>query len=592
MTDERTGETTVRRLARRFVPGLEMFSRYEASWLPRDLAAGLSIAAVALPVGIAYADLAGVPAVYGIYAAIFPLFAYALFGSSRQLMVGPDGATCILVAALITPLAAGDPDRYLTLVVVLTLMTGILYIIGGVLRLGFIANFLSQPILIGFLNGVALIIMVGQLKKLFGYSGDAGEFFPKLLEFFTNVGGSNLPTLILGLALLVLMLGLRRFLPRVPNGLVVVTVGILAVWAFSLDGRGVAVLGTVPAGLPSAQLPGFRLSILEELIGSAAVLVLVSFTSGILTAKSFARRNRYDINPDQEMIAFGAANFASGLASGYPVTGADSRTAVGNAMGGKSQLMGIFAALTMLLVLFFLTDPLALVPDAALAAVIIVAAYGLLDIGALRELYTMSYREFILSAGTTLGALVFGVLPGVIVAVGLSLVWLLMTTSRPNDEVLGRVAGMKGFHSIGDFPEATTVPGLLIYRFDSDLVFFNADYFRDRLRKAVAESETPVEWVVVDASPINIIDATAINKIDDLREELAARGIELRFARTKGGLRRFFRKEWAKSFTEARAAIVFPTLRSAVKAFNKRNKTEPHLRDDIEIEAAADAPST
>ncbi len=592
MTDDQTGESTVRRFTRRFVPGLEMFSRYEASWLPRDLAAGLSIAAVALPVGIAYADLAGVPAVYGIYAAIFPLFAYALFGSSRQLMVGPDGATCILVAALITPLAAGDPDRYLTLVVVLTLMTGVLYVIGGILRLGFIANFLSQPILIGFLNGVALIIIVGQLKKLFGYTGDAGEFFPKLLEFFTNVGGSNLPTVILGIVLLALMLGLRRFLPRVPNGLVVVTVGILAVWAFSLDGRGVAVLGTVPAGLPSAQLPGFRLSLFEELIGSAAVLVLVSFTSGILTAKSFARRNRYDINPDQEMVAFGAANFASGLASGYPVTGADSRTAVGNAMGGKSQMMGIFAALTMLLVLFFLTDPLALVPDAALAAVIIVAAYGLLDIGALRELYTMSYREFVLSVGTTIGALVFGVLPGVIVAVGLSLVWLLMVTSRPSDAVLGRVEGMKGFHSVEDFPEATTVPGLLIYRFDSDLVFFNADYFRDRLRKAVAESKTPVEWVVVDASPVNVVDATAINKIDDLREELAARGIELRFARTKGGLRRFFRREWAKAFTEARAAIVFPTLRSAVKAFNKRDKVEPHLREDIEIEAAAHTPAS
>ncbi len=592
MTDKGAGEGTVRRLARRFVPGLETFSRYEASWLPRDLAAGLSIAAVALPVGIAYADLAGVPAVYGMYAAIFPLFAYALFGSSRQLMVGPDGATCILVAAMLGPLAGSDPDRYLTLVVVLTLMTGVLYIVGGLLRLGFIANFLSQPILVGFLNGVALIIMAGQIEKLLGYKAEAGDFFPELLELVQKLGQTNPSTLILGLVLLVLMLVMKRFVPRVPGGLVVVIVGILAVAAFGLEGKGVSVLGTVPAGLPSFDLPGFRLSLFDELIGSAAVLVLVSFTSGILTAKSFARRNRYDINPDQEMIAFGAANFASGLASGYPVTGADSRTAVGNTMGGKSQMMGIFAAVTMLLVLFFLTDPLALVPDAALAAVIIVAAYGLLDIGALRELYTMSYREFALSVGTTIGALVFGVLPGVIVAVALSIVWLLMMTSRPSDAVLGRVEGMKGFHATKDHPDATTVPGLLIYRFDSDLVFFNVDYFRDRLRKAVDESETPVEWVVVDVSPINIVDATAINKIDDLRQELAARGIELRFARTKSGLRRFFRKEWTKAFTEARAAIVFPTLRSAVKAFNKRDKAEPHLRDDIEIAAASHTPST
>ena len=570
MTGQARQPGTFRRLARRYAPGLETLSRYDRSWLPNDLGAGLSVAAIALPVGIAYASLAGVPPVVGMYSAIFPLLAYALFGSSRQLMIGPDAATCIMVAASLGPLSGGDPERYLALLLVLTLMTGVLYVVAGFGRLGFIANFLSQPILTGYLNGIALIIIAGQLSKLLGYSSEAGDFFPKLIELVHKIGQIDLPTLILGLGLLVLLLLLRRFLPKVPGAFVVIIVGIVAVVVLGLEDRGVAVLGKVPAGLPTFHFALLDPETYENLFRDAAGLMLISFTSGVLTAKSFARRNRYEIDANQELIAFGAGNLVSGLAQGFPVTGADSRTAVNNAMGGKSQLVGIVAAGTMLLILFFLTAPLAYVPTTGLAAVIIISAVGLFDFSALRELYSVSYRELLLSITTTLGVLVLGVLPGVLLAVALALIWLLYVGSRPHDATLGRMAGVKGFHNIEDYPEATTIPGLLLYRFDSDIVFFNADYFKQRVLSAIAASKTPVEWVVVDASPVNVLDVTAIQKIDELREELAARGIVLAHARAKRNLARFFRGDWMKKRLDAGQAHDFPTLKSAVQAFRRR----------------------
>jgi high affinity sulfate transporter 1 len=558
------------RFAHHFMPGLEIFTRYDRSWLRSDMGAGLSVAAIALPVGIAYADLAGVPAVFGMYSAIFPLLAYALFGSSRQLMTGPDAATCIIVAASLGPLAGADPERYLALMVVLTLMTGILYVVAGLSRLGFIANFLSLPILTGYLNGIALIIVAGQLQKLFGYSGEAEEFFPKLLEFIEKLDQSHLPTLILGLSLLVVLVILRRVAPKLPAALVVVVMGIAAVLLLGLDKHGVAILGSVPAGLPSLHIAVFDHAVFKELFADAAGIALVSFTSGVLTAKSFARRNRYEINANQELIAFGACNIASGLAQGFPVTGADSRTAVNNAMGGKTQLVGIVAAGSMLLILFFLTQPLGYVPIAALAAVIMVSAVGLFDFAELRSLYEISSRELLLSVGTTLGVLILGVLPGVLLAVALSLFWLLTVASRPHDGVLGRVKGIKGFHNIADFPEATTIPGLILYRFEANLVFFNADHFRDRVRAIITAAETPVEWVVIDASSINIVDVTSMHKIGELREELAAQGIVLASARVKRNLWNYFNHDWSVKRRESNARYQFDTIKSALRAFNNR----------------------
>lgn len=564
---------------KRVVPGLDMLARYDIASLRHDVPAGLSVAAVALPVGIAYTQLMGVPAVIGIYAAIFPLIAYALFGSSRQLMTGPDAATCILAAAVLTPIAGGDQSKYLVLMVVLTLLSGVLYIIGGFLRLGFIANFLSHPILVGFLNGISLLILAGQLPKLFGISVDAGEFFPKIAELLQKLGETHLPTLILGLAMLVLLVLIRKFMRRLPSALIVVIIGILAVWAIGLDEAGVAILGEVPAGLPDFQVPVVSLSDMDDLLAGALGLVLVSFTSGVLTSKSFARRNRENVDANRELFAFGACNLASGLMQGFPVTGADSRTAVNYAMGGKTQLAGLVAAGTMLLILFFLTVPLGLTPTAALAAVIIVSAVGLFDFGSLKDLYAASYRELILCVGTTIGVLIVGVLPGVLLAVVLSILWLIVVGSRPKDAVLGRVEGMRGFHDVAAEPDARTIPGLLFYRFESDLIFFNADFFKDRVRKAVSEAKDPVEWIVMDVSPINVVDFTAIQALDELREELAAQGITLCVARPKGQLERFFRPDWASERMDAASANIHPTLRSAMQAFEKRDKKAEAIQE-------------
>ncbi len=580
----------LRHLAVSATPGLVALAHYRRSWLPRDLAAGLSVAAIALPVGIAYADLAGVPAVVGMYSAIFPLFVYALFGSSRQLMTGPDAATCIIVAAALGPLAGGDPVRYVMLLELLTVMTGLLYLLAGGLRLGFIANFLSQPILTGYLNGIALLIIVGQLPKLFGYVAHEKEFFMQALEFLERAGDGHPPTMALGGAMLVLLMLIMRFLPRLPGALVVVLTSIGLVTWLGLDARGVLVLGQVPAGLPSLAWQGFDPSVAKEIMTDAAGIMLVSFTSGVLTSKSFARRNGYDVDANQELIGFGASNVVTGFLQGFPVTGADSRTAVNNAMGGKTQLVGIVAGSAMLLVLLFLTSPLAYVPITALAAVILVSAIGLFDLAALRLLLRMSRREFLMSVGTTLGVLVLGVLPGVLLAVAMSLLWLLSATSRPNDAVLGKVHGRKGYYDVVDFPDAKTIPGLLLYRFEANVVFYNADWFKMRIREVIAAQTTPVEWVVIDASPINVVDVTAIQKVGELREELAAQGIKLHFARAGHNLARFFNPSYVREREKAGDMPRFQTLKPAIRAYLKYQRARGRvLIDPDQVDPEADS---
>lgn len=556
----------------KIAPGIQSLLSYKRSWLGRDIVAGLSVAAIALPVGIAYADLAGVPTVVGMYSAIFPLFAYALFGSSRQLIVGPDTATCLIVAVSLGALAGGDPDRYASLLSVLTLLTALILIVGGFAKLGFMANFLSQPILTGYLNGVGLIILVGQFPKLLGISIDANGFFPEIGIILSSLGQTHLPTVSMGVLILVFMVVTKRIIPTLPGALIAIIGSIVAVKTFSLNQYGITVLGEVSPGLPKFRLPHFEMENLGTLISDAAGIGLVSFTSGVLTSKSFSRRNRYKIDANQELIGFGASNLASWLAQGFPVTGASSRTTVNDAMKGKTQLAGIVAAAAMILILIFLTKPLALVPTVALATVVFVAAFGLLDFKALHEFYAMSQREFYISIATTIGVLLLGVLTGVLLAVSLSLIWLLAIASRPLEGELGRLQLVKGYRKLRDYPEATTIPGLLLYRFDANLIFFNSDYFVSRLRQAIDDAKDPVEWVVLDASPINAIDGTALNGLLDLIEDLEEQGVSFYFARSKTGLRRFFSSEYSRELREKYPSRTFNSLEQAVNVFEKRNK--------------------
>ena len=557
------------RLFANFAPGLGALSRYERQWLLPDAVAGLSVAAVALPVGIAYADLAGVPAIIGIYSAIFPLLAYALFGSSRQLIIGPDAATCLLVAASLAPLAQGDAQRYLALMPALTLLTGVLYLVAGALRLGFISSFLSKPILTGYLNGIALLILAGQLPKLFGYPGHERSFVPQVEEFVRHLGAIHVPTATVGLAVMAGLLIMRRVAPSWPASLMAVIGGIAAVALFGLRARGVDVIGALPSGMPTPRLPAFAVSTYRDLLNDAAAIMLISFTSGMLTSRSFAQRNHYKVDANQDLIAFGLANLVSGLVQGFVVTGADSRTAVNNAAGGRSQLTGIAAAVTMLFVLLYVREPLALVPAAVLAAIVFVSALSLFDIGSLLRLTRMSRKEGFLAAGTTIGVVILGVLPGVGLAVALSLAWCLLVTSRPRVSVLGRVESLNGFHSINDYPTALNIPGLLLFRFEADVLFFNVDYFVERLRESIAASRTTVSWIVVDARPVNWIDATAVEALAALRRELDAEGILLAFAEVRLSLGYAFtaasREEWHRTS----GVTLFPTLDAAIAAFEE-----------------------
>ena len=565
---ESSRQPTVSRLrsgVARYMPGLALVGSYRRAWLRHDLVAGLSVAAVALPTGIAYAELAGFSPVVGLYSAIFPLFAYALFGSSRQLITGPDAATCALVAGSLAPLAAGDPGKYLGYSVILSLLTGLFCIAGGLARLGVIANFLSRPILIGFLNGVAINIIVSQLGKLFGYSVAGHDVFAILGDFVAKLDQTHPPTLLLGGALLASLLLIKRLAPRLPGPLLAVVAGIGAVSVFSLDRQGVAVTGTVPAGLPQLQVPTVEPAVLYTLIRDALGIMLVSFTSGMLTARSFAAKNRYDIDVNQEFIAIGACNIAAGLGQGFAVSGADSRTAVSNAMGGRSQLTGVVAGMAMLAVLLYLTAPLALLPVAALGAVLVTAGIGLFDLAALRSFYALSRGEFGVSVATTVGVITLGALPGILVAVVLAIVRLLALVSRPHDAILGRETGVKGFHDVRDYPQARTVPGLLIYRFDAGLVFFNADYFKSRVLRVIAESPTPVRWFLLDAGAINFIDITAVQKLEELHQELASRGIVMCIARPKRLMRGTL--ELGGLVEEIGRDRIFVTVKSAVRAY-------------------------
>jgi high affinity sulfate transporter 1 len=553
-----------------WVPGLRTVRTYQRAWFRSDLLAGISVAAVAMPIGIAYARLAGFPPVVGLYASILPPVAYALFGSSRQLIVNPDAATCAIVAATLAPLAANNPTRYGDLAVALTLLTGLFCIVGGIARLGVIANFLSRPILTGYLNGIALSIISGQLGGLLGFKVETHGFLRTITEVVSRLQETHLPTLLLGLTLFAVQQVLRRVAPKMPAALVTAILGIGAVYLLRLDRQGVAVVGAVPAGFPALRIPAVSLNDLWSLALDACAIVFVSFCSMMTTARGFAAKNNYAIDANQDMIALGASDIASGLIRGFTVSGADSRTAVADSAGGKTQVTSLVAAAVMAGVLLFLTAPLAYLPTAALAAILISSAFSLFDIPSLRRYYRLNRSEFLQSVVATLGVMSVGVLPGVLVAVGLALLRLLSLASRPHDAVLGVIAGREGNFNLAEEADARPIPGLLIYRFDSAIVFFNADYFLDRVRALIAGADRKPEWLLFDAEAINLLDVTGADALETLRAELAGQGIVLAIARAKG----LFRATLERTGIAERigAARLFPSVRDGTRAFLERGE--------------------
>jgi high affinity sulfate transporter 1 len=549
----------------RFAPGLATLSRYRLADLPHDLVAGISVAAVALPVGVAYAGLAGFSPVVGLYSSILPLLAYALFGTSRQLIVGPDAATCALIAAAVAPLAGGNIDLYLSLSMVLAFLAGLFCIGASFVGLGALADFLSKPILVGFLNGVSLHIMLGQIGKLFGLDLTAPGIAPRALEFATSLGQTHWPTLGIGLVAIAVLLVSPRLLPRLPAALIaMVTTGAVTAM-LGLEELGVAVIGPVPAGLPELHLPTIPIEDLRPLLAAAAGIALVSFSSAMLTARSFAAKNGYEIDVDREFAALGAANIASAVSQGFAISGADSRTAMNDAAGGRTQLAGVVAAGTVAVVLMFFTEGLRHVPVAALGAVLISASLSLMDIGSLRQMVRIERREFWLSILVTLGVVWVGAIDAILFAVVLAILRFVRLTARPEVEILGKVKGTAGLHSLARHPEATTIPGLTLFRFNAPLVFFNAPYFKRCAREAIAAAGPDLRWFLLDALPLTNLDVTGIYALEEIESELHRQGARLILAGRRTQTRNWLRDRGMPE--EELLARHFSTMRQAVRAY-------------------------
>ncbi|MFP5333845.1 MAG: SulP family inorganic anion transporter [Actinomycetes bacterium] len=545
-------------------PALAQLRRYDRRWLRGDVVAGVTVAAYLVPQVMAYAELAGLPAVVGLWAIIGPLAVYAVLGTSPQLSVGPESTTALLTAVAVAPLAAGDPGRFAALAAALGVLVGIFCLVGWVARLGFLADLLSKPVLVGYMAGVAVMMIVGQLEKVTGAPVEGDSITGQVRSFLTNASQVRWPTLLLAAGVLAFLLLAGRRFPRAPVPLVGILLAVAVVAATGLRDAGIAVVGPVPEGLPVPRLPAVTASDLASLVLPALGVAIVGYTDNVLTARTFAVRNRYEIDANGELLALGTANVAAGLSQGMPVSSSASRTVIGDAVGSRSQLYSLVALGMVLATLFLLGPLLAAFPTAALGALVVFAALRLVDVAEFRRVARFRRSELVLALATTAGVLVLDILYGVLVAVGLSVLDLLRRVARPHDAVLGYPPGVPGMHDVDDYPDARQVPGLVVYRYDSPLFFANAEDFRRRALQAVDDAEPPVRWFVLNSEGNVEVDLTAVDALDDLRRELDRRGVVFAMARVKQDMRSHLGQEFLDGVGEHR---IFMTLPTAVQAY-------------------------
>jgi sulfate permease, SulP family len=558
------------------VPLFVSLRGYRSGWLRGDVLAGLTVWAVLVPESLAYATIAGVSPVVGLYAAPAALILYAAFGSSKHLIAGPMAATAALSAAAVAQFADRGSNDFLALTVALALTTGIAAFAAGLFRLGFLASFISEPVLKGFIVGLALTIIVGQLPKIFGIESADGNFFEKLWSFATGLGGTNGWTLLVGLASLAIVVVLKRGAPVVPGSLVAVAFGILVVLLFGVDRKGVEIVGTIEGGLPPFGIPDVTLRDYLSLVPSAVGIVLVGFAEGLGAAKTYATRNRYEVDANRELIGLGAANLGSGLSGGMVVNGSLSKTAVNGGAGAKTELSGLVAAVLSVVTLLFLTGLFESLPEATLGAIVIAALIELVDIPSLVGFYRVWTRrlgsiygpaarpDFIAALAALFGVLVFDTLPGLFIGIAVSLLLLLYRASRPNVAVLGRVPGAsRHWTDMARNPENERVPGVVVLRVESGLFFANADHVRGEVRSHAEEEG--VEAVVLDAQTVPFVDVTASRMLDELRADLSGRGVALFLARDIGQVRDVLRSS-RQADTGGEEGQVFATVEGAVEA--------------------------
>ena len=519
-----------------YLPNFSFLRNYKRAWLLSDLLAGLSVCLVMIPTVIAYAGLMGLPPQFGLYAAFLPLAIYPLLGGSRQVIVGPDIAICLLIASAIRPLAGGDATRTAELASTIAVLSGLLLLLGALTKVGAAADFFSKPVLVGYMTGAALILVASQLDKFFGIALERHDFFPRLFELLGKLGKMNRPTAIFGFILLGLMLGLRRFAPKIPSALVICVIAVIASTGLGLEKLGVAVVGHLPSGLPAFSVPSFDWRDMQSLMPAVIGIALLSYTEVILLARAFGAKNGYEVNANQELAALGVSDILTGFFQGFACTGSQARTAVNDAAGAKTPVASLMAAVMLAVFLIFLTQLIARLPVVALAAILIYGGFTLVEFDVMKRIYRYYPRAASLAAITTLGVLAAGVVPGILIGVVLSLLGLISRISHPPDAVLREVPG-HGFHDLGDTTEGLTIPGLVAYRFYAPLLFFNVPHFIERARSIITESKTPVRWFLLDAQAVTDIDVTAVDALHALHRELRQKGIALKIAHANRPLR-------------------------------------------------------
>jgi high affinity sulfate transporter 1 len=551
----------------RWLPGLHTLRHYDASWLRHDIVAGLVMTTMLVPVGIAYAEASGLPGITGLYATIVPLLAYALFGPSRILVLGPDSALAAVILAVVVPLSGGDAERALNVGGTMAIVSGIVCVAVGVSRLGFITELLSKPIRYGYMNGIALTIILSQFPKLLGFSASADGPLRQLWVIGEKVsaGSINTTALAVGGSALALILLLKRW-PRIPGMLVAVTAATVVVAVFDLAGRtGLSVLGPLPQGLPLPHLPLVPVDSFSSILSGGLAVALVAFADTSVLSRTYAARLRTPVDPNQEMVGLGIANVAAGFFQGFPISSSSSRTPVAEAAGAKTQLTGVVGAIAIAVLLVFAPALLQDLPNTALAAIVIASAIGLIEVKDLYRIYRIQRWEFWLSMTCFAGVAVFGAIPGILCAIVIAVIEFLWDGWRPHSAVLGEVDHVRGYHDIARHPGARLIPGLVLFRWDAPLFFANAEFFHDRVLAAVAASPTPVRWLVVAAEPVTSIDVTSADALCDLDDALRAAGIRMYFAEMKDPVKEKLKRfELMGRFGDR---VFFATVEEAVNAY-------------------------
>ncbi|AJI94581.1 sulfate transporter family protein [Yersinia ruckeri] len=568
----------LRKSLRYWMPGLTHLMTYERAWLKPDLRAGLSVAAVALPIAIAYAELTGVSAAVGLYSCILPMIAYAFFGSSRQLIIGPDAATCAVIAAVVAPLAAGNKEVHWQLTIMMTLMMGSWCLVASRFKLGALADLLSRPILTGLLNGVAITIIVDQLGKVFGFMTRPPQLIERVMALPHNLLHSHLPTVAIAALTFIILMGVKWLRPNWPAPLFAIVIATFVTWAANLQQFGVDAVGGFDGGLPIVHWPEFKPGLLRDMVIPALNLAVVSFVSMMLTARSFATKNGYEVDADAELRALGVTNIISALSQGFAISGASTRTAVNDANHGKSQLVSIIAALAIAVVLFFLTAPLQFIPVAALGVILIYAAWSLLSFKSIWQLRKRNIQAFSLAIFTFISVVLVGVISGIGLAVLLGLLQFLRTVFRPTEQLLGvNSEGM--IHSMGNNNGIKAVPGVMIYRFNSPLTYFNVAYFKRRILNLVDSTPHPADWVVIDAvASFTYADISVLAAVDELKRDLKQRNIKLVLAGRRTELTRWFRLNRLKS--QDHDLILVPDLYLALKLIQSKQRVEERTESE------------